>query len=170
MYRNIPNRSTLCYLIFCNNAVFRQLAETGNFKGRSKHFQLRWRFLHHFITRGILSITTVKQALQLEFKLSLVRCRKSKDKLESKDEDKEKDKEKQGRRAPATAALVDEPSLRAVVTKALADGLAAYLCASEKGTLPRSLRLRSNCSIAGGPGSTCVAQARSPAVAEAASC
>ena len=118
----IPQRkSTLCYLIFCNNAVFswkstlssvlamssaeaelialcacaadiaycrklanelgflqlrptivhednigaKQLAESGNFKGRSKHYELRWRFLHHFINRGILSIKAVKRDLQL---------------------------------------------------------------------------------------------------------
>jgi hypothetical protein len=42
-------------------------------------------------------------------------------------------------------------SLRAVVTKTLAGGLAAYLCASERGTL----RLRSNCSVAGRAGQLC---------------
>ena len=118
----VPQRkSSLCYLIFCNNAVFswkstlssvlamssaeaelialcacaadvaycrklanelgflqlrptvihednigaKQLAESGNFKGRSKHFELRWRFLHHYINRGIISITAVKRMFQL---------------------------------------------------------------------------------------------------------
>ena len=118
----VPQRkSSLCYLIFCNNAVFswkstlssvlamssaeaelvalcacaadiaycrkipnepgflqlrptvvhednvgaKQLAESGNFKGRSKHYELRWRFLHHYINRGILSIKAVKRDLQL---------------------------------------------------------------------------------------------------------
>ena len=44
------------------------------------------------------------------------------------------------RRLPA-AARVDEPSLRAVVTKALAGGLAAYLCASEERDPASSLEL-----------------------------
>ena len=118
----VPQRkSSLSYLIFCNNAVFswkstlssvlamssaeaelialcacaadvaycrklanelgflqlrptvihednigaKQLAESGNFKGRSKHFELRWRFLHHYINRGIVSIKAVKRNLQL---------------------------------------------------------------------------------------------------------
>ncbi len=34
-------------------------------KGRSKHFELRWRFLHHYINRGIVSIKAVKLDLQL---------------------------------------------------------------------------------------------------------
>ena len=118
----VPQRkSSLCYLIFCNNAVFswkstltsvlaissaeaelialcacaadvaycrklanelgflqlrptiihednldaKQLAESGSFKGRSKHFELRWRFLHHYINRGIVRINAVKRDLQL---------------------------------------------------------------------------------------------------------
>ena len=118
----VPQRkSSLCYLIFCNNAVFswkstlstvlamssaeaelialcacaadvaycrklanelgflqlrptvihednvgaKQLAESGNFKGRSKHYELRWRFLHHYINRGIISIKAVKRMFQL---------------------------------------------------------------------------------------------------------
>jgi hypothetical protein len=118
----VPQRkSSLSYLIFCNNAVFswkaslssvlamssaeaelialcacaadvaycrklanelgflqlrptvihednlgaKQIAESGNFKGRSKHFELRWRFLHHYINRGIVSIKAIKRELQL---------------------------------------------------------------------------------------------------------
>jgi hypothetical protein len=118
----VPQRkSSLSYLIFCNNAVFswkaslssvlamssaeaelialcacaadvaycrklanelgflqlrptvihednlgaKQIAESGNFKGRSKHFELRWRFLHHYINRGIVSIKAIKRDLQL---------------------------------------------------------------------------------------------------------
>jgi hypothetical protein len=48
-----------------DNIGAKQLAESGNFKGRSKHYELRWRFLHHFINRGILSIKAVKRDLQL---------------------------------------------------------------------------------------------------------
>jgi len=127
----VPQRkSTLCYLIFCNNAVFswkstlssvlamssaeaelialcacaadiaycrklanelgflqlrptivhednvgaKQLAESGNFKGRSKHYELRWRFLHHYINRGIISIKTVKRILQLADVGTAPRC------------------------------------------------------------------------------------------------
>ena len=118
----VPQRkSSLCYLIFCNNAVFswkstltsvlamssaeaelialcagaadvaycrklanelgflqlrptiihednlgaKQLAESRSFKGRSKHFELQWRFLHHYINRGIVRINAVKRDLQL---------------------------------------------------------------------------------------------------------
>ncbi len=53
-----------------------------------------------------------------------------------------KDKEGSGLGGAARRA-----GLRAVVTKALAGGLAAYLCVRERETL----RLRSNCSAAGGP-------------------
>ena len=48
-----------------DNIGAKQLAESGNFKGRSKHFELRWRFLHHYINRGIISITAVKRMFQL---------------------------------------------------------------------------------------------------------
>ena len=48
-----------------DNVGAKQLAESGNFKGRSKHYELRWRFLHHYINRGILSIKAVKRDLQL---------------------------------------------------------------------------------------------------------
>ena len=51
-----------------------------------------------------------------------------------------KDKEGSGLGGAARRA-----GLRAVVTKALAGGLAAYLCVRERGTL----RLRSNCLVAG---------------------
>jgi hypothetical protein len=30
-----------------------------------KHFELRWRFLHHYINRGIVSIKAIKRDLQL---------------------------------------------------------------------------------------------------------
>jgi hypothetical protein len=43
----------------------KQIAESGNFKGRSKHLELRWRFLHHYINRGIVSIKAIKRELQL---------------------------------------------------------------------------------------------------------
>ena len=36
-----------------DNVGAKQLAESGNFKGRSKHFELRWRFQHHYINRGL---------------------------------------------------------------------------------------------------------------------
>ena len=48
-----------------DNLGAKQIAESGNFKGRSKHFELRWRFLHHYINRGIVSIKAIKHDLQL---------------------------------------------------------------------------------------------------------
>jgi hypothetical protein len=48
-----------------DNLGANQIAESGNFKGRSKHFELRWRFLHHYINRGIVSIKAIKRDLQL---------------------------------------------------------------------------------------------------------
>jgi hypothetical protein len=43
-----------------DNLGAKQIAEPGHFKGRSKHFELRWRFLHHYINRGIASIKAIK--------------------------------------------------------------------------------------------------------------
>jgi hypothetical protein len=43
----------------------KQIAESGNFKGRSKYFELRWRFLHKYINWGIVSIKAIKRELQL---------------------------------------------------------------------------------------------------------
>jgi hypothetical protein len=48
-----------------DNLGAKQIAESGNFKGRSKHFELRWRFLHHYINRGIVRIKAIKRDLQL---------------------------------------------------------------------------------------------------------
>ena len=48
-----------------DNIGAKQHAKSGNFKGRSKHFELRWRFLYHYINRGIISITAVKRMFQL---------------------------------------------------------------------------------------------------------
>jgi hypothetical protein len=39
-------------IIHEDNLGAKQLAESGNFKGHSKYFELRWRFLHHYINRG----------------------------------------------------------------------------------------------------------------------
>ena len=39
-------------IIHEDNLGAKQIAESGNFKRRSKHFELRWRFLHHYIKRG----------------------------------------------------------------------------------------------------------------------
>jgi hypothetical protein len=52
-------------IIHEDNLGAKQLAESGSFKGRSKHFELRWRFLHHYINRGIVSIKAIKRDLQL---------------------------------------------------------------------------------------------------------
>ena len=43
-------------IIHEDNIGAKQLAESGSFKGRSKHFELRCRFLHHYVNRGIVSI------------------------------------------------------------------------------------------------------------------
>jgi hypothetical protein len=48
-----------------DNLGVKQSAESGNFKGRSNHFDLRWRFLHHYINRGIVSIKSIKREIQL---------------------------------------------------------------------------------------------------------
>ena len=34
----------------------KQLAENGHFKGRSKHYELRWYFLCDYIDRGVIAI------------------------------------------------------------------------------------------------------------------
>lgn len=52
-------------IIHEDNLGAKQIAESGNFKGRSKHFELRWRFLHHYINRGIISIKAIKRDIQL---------------------------------------------------------------------------------------------------------
>ena len=44
-----------------DNVGAKQLAESG----RSKHFELGWRFLHHYINRGIVRIQAIKRDLQL---------------------------------------------------------------------------------------------------------
>ena len=48
-----------------DNFGAKAIAENGNFKGRSKHFELRWRFLHHYINRVIVTIRAIKRNLQL---------------------------------------------------------------------------------------------------------
>ena len=48
-----------------DNEGAKKLAESGNFKGRSKHFELRWNFLVDFCRRGIVTIKAVKRILQL---------------------------------------------------------------------------------------------------------
>jgi hypothetical protein len=52
-------------IIHEENLGAKQIAESGNSKGRSKHFELRWRFLHHYINRGIISIKAIQRELQL---------------------------------------------------------------------------------------------------------
>ena len=52
-------------IIHEDNLGAKLLAESGSFKGRSKHFEPRWRFLHHYINRGIVRINAVKRDLQL---------------------------------------------------------------------------------------------------------
>lgn len=48
-----------------DNEGAKQLAESGNFRGRSKHFDLRWKFLVDYCRRGIVTIKAVKRLLQL---------------------------------------------------------------------------------------------------------
>jgi hypothetical protein len=52
-------------IIYEDNLGAKQIAESGNFEKRSKHFELGWRFLHHYINRGIVSIKAIKRELQL---------------------------------------------------------------------------------------------------------
>ena len=42
-----------------------QLAKSGNFRGRSKHFELRWRFLIDYCRRGIVFIKPIPREHQL---------------------------------------------------------------------------------------------------------
>ena len=46
-----------------DNLGTKAIADNGNFKGRSKHFELRWRFLHHYINRGVVTIKAIKRDL-----------------------------------------------------------------------------------------------------------
>ena len=55
----------------------KQIAESGNLKGRSKHFELRWRFLHHYVNRGIISIKVIKREFQLADLLTVFRSFRS---------------------------------------------------------------------------------------------
>jgi hypothetical protein len=48
-----------------DNLGEKAIAENVNFKGRSKHFELRWRFFHHYINRGVVTIKAIKRDLQL---------------------------------------------------------------------------------------------------------
>ena len=48
-----------------DNRGAKQLAESGNFRGRSKHFELRWRFLTDYIRRGIVVIKAISRQHQL---------------------------------------------------------------------------------------------------------
>jgi hypothetical protein len=52
-------------IIHEDNLGAKQIAESGNFKGRSKHFELRWRFLQNYINRDIVSIKAIKREVQL---------------------------------------------------------------------------------------------------------
>ena len=47
-------------IIHEDNLGAKRLAESASFKGCSKHFELRWRFLHHYINRSIVSIKAIK--------------------------------------------------------------------------------------------------------------
>jgi hypothetical protein len=48
-----------------DNLGAKAIAENGNFKGRSKHFELRWRFLHHYIIHSVVTVKAIKRDLQL---------------------------------------------------------------------------------------------------------
>ena len=48
-----------------DNLGAKAIAENGNFKGRSEHFELRWRFLHHYIISCVVTIKAIKRDLQL---------------------------------------------------------------------------------------------------------
>ncbi len=56
-------------LAFCNYALLlstkiilarKAIAENANFKGRSQHFELRWRFLHQHNNRCVVTIKAIK--------------------------------------------------------------------------------------------------------------
>jgi hypothetical protein len=50
-------------VIHGDNLGTKAIAKNSNFKGRSKHFELRWRFLHHYINRGVVTIKAIKRDL-----------------------------------------------------------------------------------------------------------
>ena len=51
--------------IFEDNAAAKAIAEHSNFKGKNKHFELRWQFICEFIERGIIRIEKIPRRLQL---------------------------------------------------------------------------------------------------------
>ena len=51
--------------IFEDNAAAKAIAEQSNFKGKNKHWELRWQFICEFIERGIIRIEKIPRRLQL---------------------------------------------------------------------------------------------------------
>ena len=51
--------------IFEDNAAAKAIAEQSNFKGKNKHYELRWQFICEFIERGIIRIEKIPRRLQL---------------------------------------------------------------------------------------------------------
>ena len=52
-------------IVIHDNLGAKAIAENGNFKGRSKHSDLRRRFLHYYIDSDIVKIKEIKRDLQL---------------------------------------------------------------------------------------------------------
>ena len=51
--------------IFEDNAAAKAIAEQSNFKGKNKHFEMRWQFICEFIERCIIRIEKIPRRLQL---------------------------------------------------------------------------------------------------------
>ena len=51
--------------IFEDNAAAKAIAEQSNFKGKNKHFEMRWQFICEFLERGIIRIEKIPHRLQL---------------------------------------------------------------------------------------------------------
>ena len=51
--------------IYEDNLGAKAIAETGYFRGRSKHYQLRWGWITEMINRGVIIVVGVRRNKQL---------------------------------------------------------------------------------------------------------
>jgi len=60
-----PPQLVLAVLFVEDNAAAKAIAEQSNFKGKNKHFELRWSFICELIERGIIRIEKIPRRLRL---------------------------------------------------------------------------------------------------------
>ena len=53
-------------ILYEDNQGAKALADHGHFKGRSKHYQLRWSFIQDYVQRGVLSVHYCPREHQLD--------------------------------------------------------------------------------------------------------